>query len=147
MQYSIVYNGTVIGPLTANQIMVYNVNQETKVSKNNGPWSPLYTFPELMSLLNEKRASFRHSSGQYSASGEDSKRVLCGIMAIILGTLGIQYFIIGKVGGGFLTILLSFVTCGLWGIITLIQGIMMLTMSDEQFYRKYVISKSVLPLF
>lgn len=38
-------------------------------------------------------------------------------------------------------------TCGLWGIVELIQGIMMLTMSQEEFDRKYVNSTSFMPLF
>ena len=36
---------------------------------------------------------------------------------------------------------------GLWGIITLIQGIMMLTMSQEEFEHKYVLSPSKFPIF
>lgn len=82
-----------------------------------------------------------------SNSEVNSKKTLCGIMALLFGWLGIQYFIVGKVGGGFLTILLTIVTCGLWEILTFIQGIMMLCMSDQEFRRKYIDSTSVLPLF
>ena len=78
---------------------------------------------------------------------QDSKRVVCGILAILVGTLGVQYFVIGKTTAGLLTILLSLVTCGCWGIVTLIQGIMMLCMTDAEFERKYVESTSTLPLF
>ena len=77
----------------------------------------------------------------------DSKRILCGVMAMIFGYFGVQYFIMGKVGAGFITILLSIVTCGAWEIITFIQGIMMLCMSDSEFRRKYIDSNSTLPLF
>ena len=76
-----------------------------------------------------------------------NKRVLCGIMAIIFGTLGIQYFIVGKVGAGLITILLSLITCGAWEIITLIQGIMMLTMDNQTFLDKYVNTNKTFPLF
>lgn len=36
---------------------------------------------------------------------------------------------------------------GLWGILTLIQGVMMLTMTQADFERKYVLSSSTFPLF
>ena len=72
---------------------------------------------------------------------------MCGVLAIVLGTLGVHYFYLGKIGGGIICLLLSIVTCGLWGIVTLIQGIMMLTMSQAEFERKYVLSTSTFPLF
>lgn len=78
---------------------------------------------------------------------EESKKTLCGIMAIVLGGFGVQYFIIDKPKAGLLTILLSIVTCGVWCILTFIQGIMILCMSEEEFQRKFVHSTSILPLF
>lgn len=121
--------------------MSYNVTADTPVSKDGGPWAPLYSYPELM--------QFYQYSGKALANNAEisSKKTLCGILAILVGTLGVQYFVLGKVGGGFITILLSLVTCGLWSIVVLIQGIMMLCMSDEDFKRKYIDSTSVLPLF
>ena len=138
MSYHIVYNNVVLEPMTESQLMAYNINENTQVSKDNSPWQPLFAFPELMSLLSQKRGSYPNA---------DSKKTLCGIMAIFFGGFGIQYFILGKVAGGLITILLTLVTCGLWDLLTLVQGILMLTMSEDEFYRKYVASKSILPLF
>ena len=76
-----------------------------------------------------------------------NKKIICGILAILVGSLGVHYFVMGKVAGGFITILLSVVTCGLWSIVMLIQGIMILCMSNEDFKRKYLDSTSTLPLF
>ncbi len=139
MNYYITINGSTIGPMSKEQIFAYNVNQQTPVSKDGGAWAPLYTYPELMQLY-QGRVNSPDSEVQ-------SKKTLCGILAIIVGGLGIQYFVLGKVAGGFLTILLTIVTCGIWEIVTLIQGIMMLCMSNEDFDRKYIQSTSVLPLF
>lgn len=77
----------------------------------------------------------------------DKSKVAAGILALLLGWLGVQYFYLGKAGGGFITILLVIVTCGAWEIITFIQGIMMLCMSDEEFERKFVLSDKTFPLF
>lgn len=80
----------------------------------------------------------------YQPSG---KRVAAGICALLLGGLGVQYFVCGKIGAGFICILLTIITCGFWEIVSLIQGIVMLTMSDQDFDRKYVYSDSTFPLF
>ena len=40
---------------------------------------------------------------------QQSQRVLCGIMGILLGGLGIHRFVLGDVTGGVLRLLLSFV--------------------------------------
>lgn len=74
-------------------------------------------------------------------------RGVCGLLAILLGTLGVHYFYLNKIGAGIICIVLSLVTCGFWGVITLIQGILMLTMSQEDFERKYANSPSSFPIF
>lgn len=145
MRYKILYNNSELGPMTANQMLSYNVNEDTMVSKDNGPWRPLYSYPELMVLLKGINNTQPHP-GRYNPE-VSSKKTLCGILAILFGGLGIQYFVLGKVGGGLITILITLVTCGCWSVVMLIQGIMMLLMSDEDFYRKYMASTSVLPLF
>lgn len=153
MAYYIKMQGQVIGPMDPQQLMAYNVNPNVAISKDGIYWSPLYTFPELMQLYQQTRNNNGYAGNNYggyqqmSPSEVSSKKTLCGIMALLFGTLGIQYFILGKVGGGFITILLSLITCGLWEIVVFIQGIMMLCMSDQDFKRKYIDSTSVLPLF
>ncbi len=74
-------------------------------------------------------------------------KIVAGLLAIFLGTLGVHYFYCGKVTGGFICLLISLATCGMWGIITLIQGIYMLTMTDQQFDQKYVYTPSAFPIF
>ena len=141
MHYYINLNGQTIGPMTEDQMMAYPVGTNTPVSRDGGAWTPLYTYPELMQRLQMK------GGAGISNSEVSSKKLLCGLMAIFFGTLGIQYFLIGKTTGGIITILLSLITCGAWGVVTLIQGILMLCMSDEEFKRKYMDSTSTLPLF
>lgn len=144
MNYYIMINGRPVGPMTCAQMMAYNVNPNTMVSTDGMNWNPLYSYPELMQFLNSNKMN---GVSQYNDPEVNNKKIMCGVFAILLGVLGVQYFIMGKVGGGFLTILLSCVTCGIWSIVTLIQGIVMLTMSDSEFKRKYLDSTSVLPLF
>jgi TM2 domain-containing membrane protein YozV len=83
-----------------------------------------------------------------SASG-DNKKVLAGVLAIILGPLGVHKFILGYNKEGIIllaiTLVVGFFTCGvgvgLTGIIGLIEGIIYLTKSDEEFYNTYQAGK------
>ena len=73
-------------------------------------------------------------------NSQENKKVLAGVLAILIGSLGIHKFILGYTKEGILHILLSFL-CGLGGIIALIEGIMYLTKSDEEFYQTYQVGK------
>ena len=79
----------------------------------------------------------------------NSNRVAAGICGIVLGGLGIHKFILGLNGPGIAMLLISvvgwFLTCGMasmvMGVIGLIEGIIYLTRTDEQFYREYVVGR------
>jgi TM2 domain-containing membrane protein YozV len=74
------------------------------------------------------------------AKEEGPSRVTCGILAILVGGLGIHKFMLGNTTGGIIMILLTFCTCT-GGIIGLIEGIIYLTKTDEEFYQTYVVEK------
>jgi TM2 domain-containing membrane protein YozV len=83
----------------------------------------------------------------------DNKKILAGILGILFGSLGIHKFILGynKEGGILLGltvigIVLSCVGIGVFvvwltGLIGLIEGIVYLTKSDEEFYNTYQVGK------
>jgi len=71
----------------------------------------------------------------------ESKRVVAGVLAILLGGLGIHRFILGDAVGGILRIVITFVTCGLGSLIGLIEGIIYLTKSDAEFVQTYQVEK------
>jgi TM2 domain-containing membrane protein YozV len=68
------------------------------------------------------------------------KKVVAGILGILLGSLGIHKFYLGYTKEGVIQILLSLL-CGLGGLIGLIEGIMYLTKSDEEFVATYITGK------
>ena len=74
-------------------------------------------------------------------STQDSKRVLAGIFAILFGALGIHKFILGYTKQGIIMLLLTIITFGilgtLMGLIGLIEGIIYLTKSEEEFVEIY----------
>ncbi len=71
----------------------------------------------------------------------DSKRTTAGILGILIGGLGIHRFILGDSTGGILRIVITLVTCGAGSIIGLIEGIIYLTKTDEQFYQEYIVQQ------
>lgn len=143
MVYYINYNGQTIGPMNLSQLGAYSPTPDTLISCNGGEWRPMYTYPDLMAAYGPAAA---HS--QQSAPGADATtKTICGICALLIGGLGLQYFLVGKVGGGIINILLAICTCGLWSIINLVQGILILTMSQQEWERKFVYSTSTFPVF
>ncbi|SRR5258708_31569683 len=69
------------------------------------------------------------------------KKLVAGLCGILLGSLGIHKFILGYTTEGIIQIVISIVTCGIGGIIGLIEGIIYLTKSDEEFVRTYIQNK------
>lgn len=82
-----------------------------------------------------------------AAKAGKKDKVVAGLLAILLGTLGIHYFYLGKTQAGVLTIVISLVSCGIWPVVMFIQGILMLTMSEEDFDSKYVDNDRTFPIF
>ncbi len=66
------------------------------------------------------------------------KKLPAGICGILLGGLGIHKFILGYTKQGIIQILITVVTCGAGHLVGLIEGIIYLTKSDEDFVRIYV---------
>ena len=69
---------------------------------------------------------------------KSEKKVIAGILAIVLGTLGVHKFYLGYTKEGVIQLISGLVTCGAGGLIGLIEGIMYLTKSDEEFDETYV---------
>lgn len=69
------------------------------------------------------------------------KKIIAGICGILLGGLGIHKFVLGYTKEGIIQIVLTVVTCGVASIIGLIEGIIYLTKSDEDFVNTYVTNK------
>jgi len=61
----------------------------------------------------------------------EKNRVTAGVLAILLGGLGIHDFYMGRIGVGIIDLL--FCWTGIPAIIGLIEGIIFLTESDEKF--------------
>lgn len=79
-----------------------------------------------------------------------TNRTACGIIAIVLGLLGlggfgIHKFVMGQTSNGILWILITVLTCGVGGailtVLSIAEGIIYLTKTDHQFYIDYDVNK------
>lgn len=79
------------------------------------------------------------------ADGDASKKIAAGILGILIGALGIHKFVLGYTKEGVIMLLVTVLTLGLggfiMGLIGLIEGILYLTKSDEEFVATYVDGK------
>ncbi|MEO5787952.1 MAG: TM2 domain-containing protein [Gelidibacter sp.] len=103
-----------------------------------------------------KKSAKEFSSGAKEAFGNtpgENKKILAGILAILVGSLGVHKFILGYnkeggilLGATLIGMVLSCVGIGIFviwatGLVGLIEGIIYLTKSDAEFYATYQAGK------
>jgi len=73
------------------------------------------------------------------------KKLVAGLLGILLNSLGIHKFYLGYQKEGLIMLLVTVLTCGfgaiVMGPIGIIEGILYLTKSDEEFERTYLIGR------
>lgn len=73
------------------------------------------------------------------------EKIVAGILAILLGGLGIHKFYLGYTKAGLIMLLVSIISCGIGApvmeIIGIIEGILYLVKSDEEFDEIYVVNE------
>lgn len=72
---------------------------------------------------------------------QKSKKVVAGVLGILLGGLGIHKFYLGYTKEGIIQIVVTIVTCGIGSLIGLVEGILYLTKPDDEFVATYVVGR------
>ena len=74
-----------------------------------------------------------------------NKRIIAGIVAILFGSLGIHKFILGYQKEGIVMLVISFLSLGfllaLVALVGIIEGIIYLSKTDEEFFQTYQIGR------
>ena len=76
----------------------------------------------------------------WESMGAD-KKIPAGICAILVGGFGVHKFIMGYTTEGVIQLVLGILTCGITNIISIVEGVIYLTKSDEEFVRTYIQNK------
>lgn len=80
----------------------------------------------------------------WKQAGAD-KKIIAGILGIVVGGFGIHKFVLGYQREGIIMLLVSLLSCftlaGVMHVIGIVEGIIYLTKSDEEFARMYVQNK------
>lgn len=81
----------------------------------------------------------------FSPQEISNKKIAAGICGILLGSFGVHKFILGMTTPGVIMILITLLTCGIGGfatsIIGIIEGVIYLTKTDDEFYRDYIVGR------
>ncbi len=84
---------------------------------------------------------------------QESKRIIAGVLGILLGSLGVHKFVLGYNQEGIILLAITIIGYAtlciaigalfVWvpGLIGLIEGIIYLTKTDEEFYNTYQVNK------
>ncbi|MBF4517154.1 TM2 domain-containing protein [Flavobacterium sp. ANB] len=80
-----------------------------------------------------------NSQSEFGNAGQENKKVVAGILAILIGSLGIHKFYLGYTKEGLIQLILGLI--GIGGLIGLIEGIIYLTKTDEDFYQTYQVGQ------
>lgn len=108
-------------------------------------------FNDAANNAKESAKDFQQNFNQ--AVNQDNKKVLAGILGIFFGGIGIHKFILGYNTEGFILLgvtlisiplmclIIGFFTIYIPLLIGLIEGIIYLTKSDEEFYHTYQLNK------
>ena len=142
-------DGQPYGPVNAEQIKRWiaegRARFETLVqAEGTAEWKPLATFAELTGGTPPPISALPPGYGPVpgNVAARASNKVAAGICGILLGGFGVHKFILGYTGAGLIMLLVSLLTCGvaypIFHIVGLIEGIIYLTKSDEEFVRIYV---------
>lgn len=138
-------DGQQYGPASAEQMRAWlrenRVNAQTLIQPDGAAdWKPVSAFPEFAGDL--KSASPLAVPPPVDLSAKASNKIAAGICGLLLGSFGIHKFLLGYTGAGIIMLLVTLLTCGIAGLVVhvigLIEGIIYLTKTDEEFVRTYV---------
>lgn len=153
-----------LAQLIVNKIIaIFNPQNNKIMEKENAPNEEKWFTGKDNKQANQYNPQQNQNRNQntyqnYSQQGHhlqdaNSKKILAGVLAIILGHLGIHKFVLGYNNEGIILLILGLVgyvtACFLigyfillaTGIIGLVEGIIYLTKTDEDFYNTYIRNK------
>ncbi len=170
MNYHFANGNVQMGPFPMHELIGRGLKRDSLVWREGmADWQRADTVPELATLFNgtyqappgayrqehaphaapppppQHQYGQPYSPGQYNQQVANSKKLAAGILALFLGEFGVHKFVLGMTGPGLVLLLITICTCGTalpvtW-LIGVIEGIIYLTKTDEEFYQTYMVEQ------
>lgn len=143
-------DGQQYGPVSAEQIRRWlaegRAGAFTRAQAEGSPdWKTLKDFPEFAADFQPPPLTPPPPRGvPYDPviAAKASSKLAAGILGILLGGLGIHKFVLGYNRAGLIMLLVSVLSCGVaylpMHVIGMIEGVLYITKTDEDFVRTYV---------
>lgn len=143
-------DGQQYGPVSAEQLRKWitenRVNAQSLIlPEGAADWKAISSLPEFAADFNPAPSgavppSLPVPPAIYAPRA--SNKVAAGICGILLGAFGVHKFILGYTGAGLIMLLVTILTCFIaypvMHLLGLIEGIIYLSKTDEEFVRTYV---------
>ena len=101
--------------------------------------------------FNSQQQAYGSFDSVFNNGPSGKSRGIAGLLAILMGWCGLHYFYINKTSAGVLFLLIAILSCGVLAtvttIVSIIQGVLFFTSTQEEFEQKWVNSPSNFPLF
>lgn len=142
-------DGQQYGPVNLEQLRQWmaenRLRPESLVqAESSTEWKSLSSFPELAAELRATPPGLTPpiATPPIASNPRASNKIPAGVCGILLGAFGVHKFILGYTGAGFIMLLVSLLSCGtvypVMHIIGLVEGVIYLTKTDDEFVRLYV---------
>jgi TM2 domain-containing membrane protein YozV len=156
MNYYFAIGGEQRGPFPKEQLLAQGLRPDTMVwTEGMAQWQRADSVVDLRSLFAAAAgsapppipsfASLGAGAAAYVPRDVANTKLAAGLCGILLGALGVHKFILGMNKAGITMLLITVLTFGIAGmvmhIIGIVEGILYLTKSDEEFYQTYMVQK------
>lgn len=143
--------GKQYGPVSREQLQAWVLTGHVRPgdlvwTDGMGQWQPVAQVPELRPATDETAGQTPPPAPPAAGvSDAANRKIVAGVLAILLGTLVVHKFYLGYTTAGIIMLVITVATCGVGSIVTwiiaLIEGLTYLTMPDPRFEETYLIGQ------
>jgi TM2 domain-containing membrane protein YozV len=160
VNYYLAINGQQRGPFPRERLSQEGMTPDSLVwTEGMAQWQPAASVAELVELFTGQQTGYTNLQAGWAGPttpgmmmvsyvdphGANGTKIAAGLLGILFGAVGVHKFVIGATGAGIIMLLVSVLSCGLLSpimhVIGVIEGIIYLTRSDQDFYQTYMVQK------
>lgn len=154
MKFFVAQGQRQLGPFEPHELAAQGLDPQTLVWREGmAQWQPAASVPDLRHLFGGsvpppppvQPQPYYGGGMEYDQSSANTRKIAAGICGILLGAFGVHKFIIGATIPGVIMLLVTLLTFGfggiVMGVIGIVEGIIYLLKTDQEFYQLYMVGK------